>query len=117
VSVFDVLVPLEALRLRSDRIRDVTSDEAYSYYTLFGDATLVERAGLGRLDDRQLFYNRYYWFKRFAAALAAVDGYDAGIEQQAFKLLENAPPDVEWSFIEQIDHDTGGAQQSSSTRT
>jgi hypothetical protein len=59
--------------------------------------------GFEGLDPTALFYNRYYWFKRFVKQRASSRGFDAGLEQQAFKLLEAAPADVGWSIIEAVD--------------
>ena len=37
-------------------------------------------------EDR--FYNRYFWFRRFANAYQKKFGDDAGIEQQSFQILD-----------------------------
>lgn len=50
-----------------------------------------------------LFYSSYYWFKRFIAARALAYGPDAGLEQQGFGLLEQAPPEVDWALVQTID--------------
>jgi hypothetical protein len=55
------------------------------------------------MDETALFYNRYYWFKRFVKQRESEHGFDAGLEQQAFKLLEAAPADIDWSMVEAID--------------
>jgi len=34
------------------------------------------------------FWSRYYWLARFAREWQAAEGYDAGLEQSVFKLLE-----------------------------
>lgn len=48
---------------------------------------MVDSLGLSA-DER--FWNRYYWLARFAREWQAVAGYDAGLEQQVFQLLEYA---------------------------
>ncbi len=55
------------------------------------------------LDPTTAFYNAYYWFLKFKKAYTHKNGYDAGIEQQAFKLLEEASIDIDWSVIEEIE--------------
>jgi hypothetical protein len=52
----------------------------------------------------QLFWSRCYWFLRFAALRQVSDGYDAGIEQQPFNILENVVDldDCDISLAEQI---------------
>jgi hypothetical protein len=37
-------------------------------------------------DER--FWSRYYWLARFAREWQAAEGYDGGLEQSVFKLLE-----------------------------
>jgi hypothetical protein len=46
-----------------------------------------------------VFWSRYYWFKRFALLRKRAVGFDAGIEQQAFQILEHPFPNCEpdWS--------------------
>lgn len=41
-------------------------------------------------DKSILYYNKYYWFLRFRHKFNEVNGYDAGIDQQAFKILEES---------------------------
>ncbi len=56
--------------------------------------------GLGLSVDEQ-FWSRYYWLARFAREWQAVAGYDAGLEQQVFQLMEHAEvaPDP-WPEVE-----------------
>ena len=61
--------------------------------------TLADEA----IDPTRAFYNRYYWFKRFATLKQQRDGYDAGVEQLLFKILEQPGFDVDWSLLEQLD--------------
>jgi hypothetical protein len=42
------------------------------------------------LSASELFWSRYYWLARFAREWQAVSGFDAGLEQQVFQLLEFA---------------------------
>jgi hypothetical protein len=53
---------------------------------------MVGNLGLAA-DER--FWSRYYWLARFAREWQAVDGYDAGLEQQLFQLLEYAEADYD----------------------
>jgi hypothetical protein len=55
------------------------------------------------LDQKRRFYNRYFWFTRFVTLWQAQHGSDAGLEQQAFKLLEQAGPDVDWDLVQRLD--------------
>lgn len=55
------------------------------------------------VDPVRSFYNRYFWFARFAALWQAAHGPDAGLEQQAFQLLEQADFDVDWNVVQELD--------------
>ena len=57
------------------------------------------------VDREAAFYNRYFWFKRFATLKQQKDGYDAGLEQQVFKLLEHPDVEVDWELMERLDHE------------
>ena len=50
-----------------------------------------------------VLYNRYYWFLRFAKIHSEQHAKDAGIDQQAFQILENAMADIDWAVVEAID--------------
>jgi hypothetical protein len=60
-------------------------------------------SSLGDVSPETLFYNRYYWFLKFIRRYVAEHGPDAGLEQQAFQMLEQAPTDVDWSVIAEIE--------------
>jgi hypothetical protein len=110
------LVSEDSLRECDAAIRAITHDaaagyahllddaggDAFRYYLLFSDTASARSAGFD-LDETAMFYNRYYWFRRFATQRQAARGYDGGLEQQAFKLLETAQEDADWSLLESID--------------
>lgn len=54
------------------------------------------------LTDQDRFYNEYFWFKRFAVLYQASHGFDAGVEQQAFEILERAAIDVDRDQIARL---------------
>ncbi|WP_372723884.1 hypothetical protein [Novipirellula sp.] len=58
-----------------------------NYCILTEDLELAGNLGLSESDK---FWSRYYWLARFRMEWNAVAGYDAGIEQQLFQLLEDA---------------------------
>ena len=69
---------------------------------------LVERVAPG-LSPRDRFYNRYYWVQRFATQYLATRGFDAGIEQWVFKLVESADAlEVDWALLEALDRRARG---------
>ena len=55
------------------------------------------------MDAVQVFYNRYYWFRRFMEEYQRVNGADAGLEHQAFQMLEQAPSDLDREMIPLIE--------------
>lgn len=60
------------------------------------------------IDNELIFYNRYYWFVFFLKLYTAKHGYDAGLEQQAFQLLEESETmniEVDWDLIVKIESD------------
>jgi hypothetical protein len=93
----------DAAAMHRRELDDPDYGAALRYFLLFSDPARIAAAGITGLDELGAFYNAYYWFKRFAALRADRLGFDAGIEQQAFGLLERAPADVDWSAIEAID--------------
>ena len=81
---------------------DQSYGEPMTYYVLFEHHDLLPQVGLPPLSEEDLFYNKYYWFRAFVKRHRAAAGYDAGLEQQAFKMLENARSPLDWSVIERI---------------
>jgi hypothetical protein len=53
--------------------------------------------------DNQLVYNRYYWFCRFVRAYERMNGQDAGLQQQAFQILEHCSEPVDWELVSEIE--------------
>lgn len=66
------------------------------------DDELRRELGFGDVAEPIAFYNAYYWILVFAKRYQARYGFDAGIEQEAFKMLERAPADVDWQVVERI---------------
>jgi len=53
----------------------------------------------------EVFWSRYFWFCLYVKIRLVTDGFDAGLEQQAFQLLEHPFPDCEpdWWQLEIVD--------------
>ncbi|SRR6266404_541917 len=80
---------------------------AFRRHLLFARwASLLPEAGL-HLSKEEILYNSYYWMLKFAKLHAEKHGYDAGMEQRVFKILEQADCDVDWSVAEQISNLVG----------
>ena len=56
----------------------------------------------GPLDPQRMFYNRYFWFRRFVTLWQAEHGENAGLEQQALQLLEYVNVEVDWDIVGQL---------------
>jgi len=66
-------------------------------------ALLTHLPGTLSANELDVYYTRYYWFHVLAAHVRAGGEFDAGLEQQAFQLLESAPTGVEWPLLEQFE--------------
>jgi hypothetical protein len=75
---------------------------AYGRYALFSSDAAISEVGLSQLSAEDAFYNRYYWILVFAKRYRLSHGYDAGMEQQAFQVLESAPTTIDWSAVEDV---------------
>jgi hypothetical protein len=113
----DPLVALSTLQARDNEIRekieslyksspaeegDELAAAALRYYRLFSSESLPPQVDIGGLTNAKVLYNRYYWFLTYAKRHMRYSGYDAGLEQQAFKLLDQAECEVDWSMVEAI---------------
>jgi len=73
---------------RADMTDHPTAGPSLRHYLLLTECPEV--AMLLGLSADERFWSRYYWLARFAREWQAVAGYDAGLEQQVFQLLESA---------------------------
>lgn len=120
------LIPDSELRRRDGAIRRIVSEsagkfateldgsaeaDAFARYLLFSDSSLYKQVELGPLSETRIFYNRYYWFLTFAKLRRSKRGHDAGVEQQAFKLLESAPDAVDWGVVAEIANDVSASEK------
>ena len=58
-----------------------------------------------------VLYSKYYWFTQYMKKYNETQGYDAGIEQQQFKLIEELDQrleNVDWELLHRIDEDMVG---------
>ncbi|WP_406700713.1 hypothetical protein V5E97_18135 [Singulisphaera sp. Ch08] len=75
---------------------------AFRRYLLFSRwPSLLERGELHATAE-ELLYNSYYWMLKFSKLHERKHGYDAGIEQQVFKILENTHCNLDWNVVEQL---------------
>lgn len=107
----ETLVPIQAELLRridqldlplAVDVREGEAGEALARSLLF-EYWPDLLGGSEELDRERLLYNRYYWFVRFVAIWQAAHGYDAGLEQQAFLMVEQADMQLDWDLLQQLD--------------
>ncbi|WP_336883615.1 hypothetical protein [Priestia koreensis] len=55
----------------------------------------------------QVLYSQYYWFIDFKNSYISNNGYDAGLEQQGFQMLEHISNllngNINWVFMESVE--------------
>jgi hypothetical protein len=53
----------------------------------------------------EIFWSRYYWIRLYSNIMSATAGYDAGLEQSVFKVLEHPAPICapDWQHGEEVD--------------
>ncbi len=59
--------------------------------------------GIADFSEVDLFYNKYYWLLKAVRGWQRDHGLDAGLEQQAFQILEHAGIEVDWDVVEKIE--------------
>lgn len=76
--------------------------ESMQRYLLFSKwPDLLGRIGV-EATPAVIFYNRYFWFRRFTRLFALTVGPDAGLEQQLYQMIEQAPIDIDWDVLREI---------------
>jgi hypothetical protein len=91
------------VQYRQELLDDEQCGRFLRFYLLFTHwPSMVVPEG-AELNPTDVFYNRYRWFLSLTRLYHAKHGYDAGLEQQAFKLLEEVGAEVDWSAIEEIE--------------
>lgn len=62
---------------------------------------------MSKEDKSKIMYSKYYWYTKYKQRYFEVIGYDAGIEQEGFKLLEEIDNELEdgadWGIIQEIE--------------
>ena len=86
-------------------IDDSDYGAAYRRVLLFAQAPdeISRVLGLGSLSRQQIFYNSYFWLSRFSYLYSKQHGFDAGLQQQAMRILETAQFELDWSVINELD--------------
>jgi hypothetical protein len=93
----------EYRQLYSVDVEDPDYGSAFTNYLLFVQNQSAHKILGIELDHNARFYNAYYWFQSFVKLHTLKHGHDAGLEQQAFKMLEEADFDLDLEIIDMID--------------
>lgn len=63
------------------------------------------------LNKEDIHCTLYYWYVKFKKCYFEVCGYDAGVEQEGFRLLEEMElqmeQEIDWKLIKRIEMETG----------
>ncbi len=104
-----LIVGAELLKSLSEKVpgvhwRELDEDvrQAYARHVALLDGELRRQLKVEDLSEPVAFYNAYYWALMFAKRYQARHGFDAGVEQETFKVLERAPDDVDWQVVERV---------------
>lgn len=100
-SIFQVACNYQSIY---DGLDDSRYGHALLYYVAFTENHSVIDPDLSQT---LIIYNRYYWFQKFRSLYFQHVGYNAGLEQQAFKIFEYAIDqsglDIDMQMIDAID--------------
>ena len=97
---FDELLQASSTSWNEELLNDKFYGRALKLYILLSYSSVFSSE-----DPVLIFYNRYYWFLTFIEKYKLKNGDDAGLEQQAFKLLEEVEGidgDLDWGIVEQL---------------
>ena len=78
--------PLESYAINGE---DCDYGRSFRYFVLFSDCSDFILKSFAEITRSSLFYNKFYWFARFSNAYMKKHGFDVGLEQQQFQMLEN----------------------------
>ncbi|BDD13054.1 hypothetical protein FUAX_54860 (plasmid) [Fulvitalea axinellae] len=98
-EVLDQAISDDDLQAYSNSSIHGAADVYYKYFLI------LEYFGY-KIDNTALevYYNKYYWFLRHLVQMQNLQGYDAGLEQQEFIILEEGESydDINWDIVESI---------------
>lgn len=114
----DVLIPESFLAEKDDEIKELVRVPAKTYavkmeddsygtafrnFLLFAHCPDYLADHFPGIDRTTIFYNQYYWFVRFSRLYMKKHGMDAGLEQQAFQMVENADCEIDLAIIDSLE--------------
>jgi hypothetical protein len=107
--------PVFQTRVSTAALSDDNLSTLLQYYLFLTEYPNAVHSYLPELSEADLLYNRYYWFLKFKTNYGSKRGDDAGLDQQAFQLIEEIDQKltagVNWSIIQQIEKHCGWEQK------
>ena len=109
-TIIELMIELGCNEQETIRIRDTELKRCLSFVSFLenSEASIINKLNFLKRED--IFYNLYYWQNRFKKRHFELFGYDEGLEQQSFKMLEafelQFPGTLDWSLVEQIENDS-----------
>lgn len=106
-NLFETLQP----KLDLSNIITVEDEELSNVlqYFLFLKQSIQEIVANSSFTYIEVLYSQYYWFVYFKNQYFAKFGYDGGMDQQAFMLMENLTNEldgeVDWELLEEINNE------------
>lgn len=92
--------------LKKNEYDDKALNDYLNYWMFFQEKEEIIQNLTGRLPDT-ILYSKYYWSSRYKEQYTKLYGYDASIEQQQYKILEELEQringDVDWDIIKLIE--------------
>jgi hypothetical protein len=93
----------KGVKANEDLLKSADLSEPLKNYLLLSYLPEVVEYPKEKLD---VFYGKYYWLSNFLGKHKKIFGEDEGLEQQLFKLAEEADQsnlDVDWNLVEEIE--------------
>ena len=94
----------------ADKLDDANLRNYLKYVNILDSEKSKILEANNKYDVEDLYYSKYYWFIKFKNRYFDIYGHDEGLEQQAFRMLEDIgvyfKNGINWTIIESIDNDT-----------
>lgn len=96
----------KAKYLKRNEYDDKALNDFLNYWMFFQEKEEIIKNLTSEFSDT-ILYSKYYWSSRYKEQYKKLYGYDAGIEQQHYKILEEIEQrisgDVDWDIIKLIE--------------
>ena len=98
----------KAMYIKRKEYEDKVLNDFLNYWVFFEEKEGVIQA-LTKESIEVILYSKYYWSSRYIERYFELYDWDAGIEQQQYKIIEEIDQringDVDWNIIKMIEED------------